>query len=278
MEIIVVDNASSDGSAELVRQRFPQVRVVENKSNLGFAKANNIGVSLSKGNYLCFINSDVNVLDGCVTKLVDYLEAHSSVGMVGPSMLSPERKLGRSCRGFPTVWNMFCHAIGLDLMFPKVRLFGGYTLRYWPQNTTRPVEILGGWFWVVRREALDRVGLLDEDFFFYAEDMDWCRRFHANGLGVTFVSAAAAVHYGGGSSRVAPIPYYIQQQRAFLHYWKKHHSKLEQKLYFCECVLYHTMRFFGHLLLLPLPLHDDQSIKKVQLSWHSLIWVLSGAK
>ena len=276
MEVIVVDNASAAGSPEVVARQYPQVRLILNSSNLGFAKANNIGIQASSGKYICLINSDVKVLDGCITTLADYMEAHPAVGMAGPRMLDPDGTVGRSCRGFPTVWNMFCVALGLDSAFPHCRWFGGYSLRFWAQDTTETVDILGGWFWIIRRQALVAVGLLDEDFFFYAEDMDWCKRFHLQGLGVVFVSTAASVHYGGGSSRNAPINYAVQQQRANFQYVRKHNCKLEQIAYVCIAILHQTTRLLGHGLLLLLRPGNDQRSYKVQRSWGSLLWLLRG--
>lgn len=278
MEIIVVDNASTDGSPECVEKCFPNARLIRNASNLGFSRANNQGIALSSGTYLCFVNSDVKVLDACITKLVDYMELHPNVGIAGPTMLSPDGKVGRSCRGFPTVWNMLCHALGLDSIFPKVPLFGGYALRYWPQNTTRTVDILGGWFWIVRRDALNKVGPLDEEFFFYAEDMDWCKRFHSHGFGVVFLSNAASIHYCYGSSSNAPAKYYIQQQRANLRYWKKHHSRAEQAAYFCICIIYQTTRLLRNGLMLPLFPKGGDRAQAMELSWRSLLWLFKGAK
>jgi GT2 family glycosyltransferase len=278
MEVLVVDNASTDGSPEFVENSCPNVRLIRNESNLGFSKANNRGIQQSTGKYVCLVNSDVKVLDGCITKLIDYMEAHPKAGMAGPSMLGPDGKVGRSCRGFPGLWNMFCHAIGLDSLFPTSRLFGSYSLRYWTQNTNRPVDILGGWFWIVRREALKHVGLLDEEFFFYAEDMDWCRRFHLKGWGVFFLADAASVHYGGGSSQQARLKYYIQEQRADRQYWRKHHSPIERAAYSCICVLHQVIRLIGHGLLIPFSGQRKDHADKASRSWHCLLWFLKGAE
>jgi GT2 family glycosyltransferase len=278
MEVLVVDNASTDGSPEFVENSCPDVRLLRNESNLGFSKANNRGIQQSTGKYVCLVNSDVQVLDGCISKLVDYMEAQPEVGMAGPSMLGPDGKVGRSCRGFPTVWNMFCHAIGLDSLFPNSRLFGSYLLRYWSQDTNRPVDILGGWFWIVRREALNQVGLLDEKFFFYAEDMDWCKRFRMNGWGVAFLADAASVHFGGGSSRLAPLKYYIQEQRADQQYWRKHHSSLERAAYSCICLLHQLIRLIGHGSLIFFSSQRKDHLDKAYRSWHCLLWLLKGAK
>lgn len=275
-EIIVVDNASSDGSPDIVEREFTHVRLIRNETNLGFSKANNIGIRESSGAYVCLVNSDVRVLPGCLAALVNFMEAHEGVGLAGPRMFSPSGDLGRSCRGFPTPWNLFCVALGLDALFPRVRFFGGYSLRYWAQDTTRPVDILGGWFLIVRRAALQEVGLLDEQFFFYAEDMDWCKRFHEKSLDVTYVSDAASIHYGGGSSRNAPVTYALQQLRANFQYFGKHHSKGEQFLCFCICIMHQFIRLVGHGLVLLFRPRDTDRSYKVRRSWCSLKWLLHG--
>ncbi len=248
MEIIVVDNASTDGSSETVESRFPQVRLIRTGDNLGFAKGNNIGISRSTGRYLCLVNSDVKILKDCITRLVDYCEKQADVGMVGPRMIGRDSKLQRSCRGFPTLWNMTCRAFGLDTMFPRVQLFSGHSLRHWSHDSLRPVDILGGWFWLLRREAVDQVGLLDESFFMYGEDMDWCKRFWSHGWKLVFVPSAEAIHYGGASSANAPVRFYIERHRADLHYWRKHNCRPAFACFFLISCLHLLLRAGGYSL------------------------------
>ena len=250
MEIIVVDNASTDGSVDGVRQRFPHVRLICNATNTGFAKANNIGIAASRGRYLGLINSDVTVLPDCITTLIDYLERHRQVGMAGPLVFGRDGKIQRSCRGFPTVWNMGCRALALDSLFPKAKIFSGYTLSYRRQDSESPVDILSGCFWLVRKEALAEVGGLDESFFMYGEDMDWCKRFWAKGWPLAFVPSARAIHYGGGSSANAPVRFYIERQRADLHYWKKHHPPPAVGCYFVISCLHLALRAAGYAIML----------------------------
>ena len=263
MEIIVVDNASSDDSADCAANSFPNVRLIRNTENVGFAKANNIGVSVSTGRYLCFINSDVKVLPNCVSGLVDYCEDHPKAGMVGPRIIGGDGNLHRSCRGFPTVWNMFCRALALDKIFSGGKIFTGYSLAHWPQDSLRPVDILTGCFWLIRREALIEVGLLDEGFFMYGEDMDWCKRFWAARWQVVFVPTSEAIHYGGASSANSPVRFYIERQRADLQYWKKHHSKLGVLGYFLISCLHLFLRAVGYSVaaLLKKPARQKYALK-----------------
>lgn len=246
MEIIVVDNASTDGSPTNVELHFPQVRLIRNGENLGFAKANNVGIAASRGRYLCLVNSDVRVLKDCITSLLDYCEIHPEVGMAGPRVIGGDGKLQRSCRGFPTLWNMLCRATALDRMFPGTKLFCGYSLSYWEHNTRRPVDILSGCFWLVRKAAIRDVGLLDESFFMYGEDMDWCRRFWAKRWRLEFIPEAQAIHYGGASSANAPVRFYVEMKRADLMYWKKHHSRFSVACFFGLSCLHLVLRTVGY--------------------------------
>ncbi|MGJ0483999.1 MAG: glycosyltransferase family 2 protein [Methylomicrobium sp.] len=275
MEIIVVDNASSDGSPECVASEFPNVRLIRNTENMGFSKANNIGVSVSSGDYLCFVNSDVEVLPDCITRLVNYVEEHPEAGMVGPLIIGGDGQLQRSCRGFPSVWNMFCRALALDTIFKNFRFFTGYSMAHWPQNTLRSVDILTGCFWLVRRQAMEQVGLLDESFFIYGEDMDWCKRFREKGWEVVFFPSAKAIHYGGASSSNAPVRFYIERQKADLQYWKKHHSYIAVLCYLLISCLHMFLRLIGYSCVLLLNPAGQLAKHKVKRSWACLKWIIS---
>jgi GT2 family glycosyltransferase len=276
MEIIVVDNASSDGSSKLVESSFPHVRLIRNLANLGFAKANNIGIAQSRGCYLALINSDVKVLPDCISRLVDYCEQHPEVGMVGPRIIGRDGKLQRSCRGFPRVWNMFCRALALDSCFPRSRWVSGFLLSYWPQDCLRPADMLTGCFWLVRRQALAQVGLLDERFFMYGEDMDWCKRFWLNGWQLIFIPSAEAIHYGGASSSNAPVRFYIERHRADLQYWEKHHSRAGLFCFFLICCLHLVLRALGYSLAFMIKSRERATCgSKVKRSVACLKWMLS---
>jgi GT2 family glycosyltransferase len=233
MEIIVVDNASTDGSADAVASRFPEVKLVRNKENLGFPKGNNIGIRASRGKYIYLLNSDIKVLDGCIDALADYMDAHPDIGMIGPKTLNDDLSHQSTCRQFPTLWNNFCATTGLAKVFKQSRFFSGEHMFYFKGDSTLDVDVLVGCFWAVRREALDDFGLLDEDFFMYAEDVDWCKRCWNAGWRVVFFPGAQAVHYRGASSNKDPVRCALTQQRSILSYWKKHHGSLGRFIISC---------------------------------------------
>jgi GT2 family glycosyltransferase len=277
-EIIVVDNASTDGSPEMVCAQFPQVRLIRNSKNLGFAKANNIGIRQCTGNYIALINSDVEVLNGCVDRLIEYMKQNSDIGMLGPQILDENGNVQRSCMGFPSIWNTFCRTFALDVLFPNTKLFSGYMMSYWPHNTTRDVDVINGCFWMIRRQAIDEVGLLDERFFMYAEDKDWCKRFWDAKWKIVYYPEAQAIHYGGASASNAPIKFYIEMYRANLQYWKKHHDRMAQAIFMVFIGLHHIMRLLGQIpLYIVRPAKRSQSLMKIKRSLASLHWLLSSS-
>ena len=276
-ETIVVDNASTDGSAEMVGRRFPNVTLVCNADNLGFAKANNIGIRRCRGEYVALVNSDVHVLSDCFTKLVTYCRTQQAVGLVGPLILDSTGKQQRSCRGAPTLWNMFCRALALDVVFRRTRSFSGYAMGYWDHRTTMSVDILSGCFWLAKRQALDDVGLLDETFFIYGEDMDWCKRFRDAGWDVVFVPAAQAIHYGGASSANSPVRFFVEKQKADFQYWHKHHSRVAVACYHAIALIHHALRIVGHSLTACISRQDDRTAwYKVRRSVACIRWMAIG--
>lgn len=246
VEIIVVDNASTDGTPEAIRARFPDVNLVENRDNLGFAKANNIGMALSRGRYLSLINSDVVVPRGCLDRMLAVMEANQSVGIMGPRMLCPDGSVGLSVMQLPTVWNTLCAALALNSAFPKSRMFAGFSIRSDAISTPMDVQVVTGWFWMVSRTALQQVGGLDERFFMFGEDIDWCHRFLKAGWRVVYCGEAEALHYGGGSSADAPARFYVEMRRANLQYFRKHHGALGMAGYSLVIGVHELARIVGY--------------------------------
>lgn len=226
IEVIVVDNASTDGSSTEVKIKFPNVKLIQNETNMGFATANNIGIKRSSGRYICLVNSDIKILDRCLDRMCVYMDENSSIGMLGPKILNKDMTQQKSCRQFPTLWNNFCPAIGLDKLFPNMNIFCGEQVPISGDNIHK-VEVLSGCLMMVRRNALDEVGLLDELFFIYSEDVDWCKRFWEMNWNVIFYPCARAVHYGEGSATNEPVRFSVEQERAKLQYWRKHHNVIK---------------------------------------------------
>ncbi len=244
-EIIVVDNASTDGSPEMVRALFPDVVLIESGANLGFAGGNNIGIKAANGKYVCLINSDVNVPPDCLPKMHRFMEQNPTIGLLGPGMLYTDGNVHRSGMRFPTLWNLFLRALFLDSIFKGSRVFGGYLMKDFQFDRTKDMEVLNGWFWMARREALTQAGLLDERFFMYAEDVDWCKQFHLAGWRVVFYPEAKALHYGGASAANAPSRFNVEMQRANLKYWKKYHGRISLFFYLLIGCLSYAIRAAG---------------------------------
>jgi GT2 family glycosyltransferase len=226
----------------MVAEQFPEVLLVISQENLGFARANNLGLTHVTGQFVALVNSDVLLHEACFDRLSDFLITNGKVGLVGPRIVGGDGKLQRTCRLLPTIWNTFCATVALDAAFPRSRLFSGREMRHWDQESSADVEVLSGCFWVARKAAVDQVGGLDERFFFYAEDVDWCKRFKEAGWGVHFVAEASATHFGGGSSANAPLRYCAELLRANLAYWRKHHGIAGQSAYYIMSVTHHLIR------------------------------------
>ena len=224
MEIIVVDNASADGSAEMIESRFPQVKLIKSPENLGFSKGNNLGIRQCQGKYIALVNPDVIVFSGCLDALSDFLDQNPKVGNVGPRVFNPDMTQQSTCRRFPTLWNNFTSATGLASAFKKSRIFAGEHMWYFPHDRTLQVDVLVGCFSMIRREAFDDVGLLDEKLFMYGDDVDWCRRARNAGWDVVFFPGARAIHDRGKITAPFPVRFALAQQRSVLYYWSKHHS------------------------------------------------------
>jgi GT2 family glycosyltransferase len=248
-EIIVVDNNSSDGSPDAVASAYPEVKLIRSSENLGFARANNLGIKASSGEYLAFVNNDVEVFPGCIPGLVAFSEAHPRVGVAGPQLFGGKGGLQKSYWGFPTLRNRFARAVALDKLFPS-KAFSGHST-YGAKDFFKPVDVLQGSFLLVKRAALNQVGPWDESFFIYGEDVDWCKRFWDAGWEVMFVASSRAIHYGGSSSANAPVRFYIEKQKADLQYWLKHKKFVDVWAYLLIALLHESLRVLGFSLIAP---------------------------
>lgn len=194
-EVIVVDNASRDGSIEMVRERFPSVRLIANARNKGLAVANNLGIRAASGTYLLLLNPDIAVLDGSIEVLVHFLASHDDVGLVGPRLLNPDRTTQAACYRFPTPWIPIFRRTPFGRLPAARRKLRHYLMLDWDHRTNRPVDWVLGAAMLIKRRALDDVGLMDERFFLYFEDVDLCRRMWRANWKVLYVADAVMVHY-----------------------------------------------------------------------------------
>jgi len=232
-EVIVVDNASIDGSVESIRTKFPQVKLIENSANRGFAVANNQGMAVARGRYVLLLNSDTVVLNG-IAKTIAFADAHPRVAVVGCKVLNPNGTLQRTCFMFPSILNLLLEASYLYKLFPNSKFFGREEMTWWDRSDTREVDVVTGCFMLVRREAIEQVGMMDEQFFMYGEEADWCYRFKKAGWKIVFAPVGHIIHLGGASSSRVAAKMTLQLRGAILQFMAKHCSKTT---YILSCIL-----------------------------------------
>ncbi len=227
-QIIVVDNASDDGSVEAVREKYPEVELIENKKNLGFSAGNNVGVKKAKAHVILFLNPDTVVVDGAITKLLKFLLSNPDIGALSCKVELPDGKLDYSChRGFPTPWNAFCYFTGLTYLFPLSPFFAGYTATYLDINKIHEIDCLTGAFMMVRKKAGDEINWWDEDYFWNGEDIEFCYNLKMKGWKIYFYPDVKIIHYKGSSAkqnRFKTVSHGVSAMRIFYmkHYYKKY--------------------------------------------------------
>ena len=201
IETIVVDNASDDGSAEMVKRQFKWAKLVVSKKNLGFAGGNNLGVTRAKGRFVLFLNSDTVVKSAAFLKSIEFMDLHPRAGALSAKTLLANGRLDPDChRGFPTPWASFCYFVGLEKLFPRSRLFGGYHQGYKDLSQNHRIEAGAGAFMLIRAEVINRVGGWDDAYFFYGEDLDFFYRIKQAGWEVWFLAEPLLTHFKGVSS------------------------------------------------------------------------------
>lgn len=201
-EIIIIDNNSDDGSAEYISEKFPEVKLIKNPENLGFSKANNIGMKIAAGEYFLLLNPDTIVREDTFQSMIRFFKDNSSAGLAGCKILNPDGTLQLACRrSFPHPWTSFCKVTGLSTLFPNNRIFARYNLTYLDENQTYEVDAISGSFMMFPREVYSKIGGLDERFFMYGEDLDFCYRVQQAGLKVYYFHDTEIIHYKGESTK-----------------------------------------------------------------------------
>lgn len=225
-EVILIDNNSSDDSVAVISEQFPQVRLIENNQNTGFAKANNQGMEIAQGRYILLLNSDTIVQADTLQTMVAFMDLNPVTGAAGCKVVLPDGSLDKACkRGFPTPSASFYYAFGLSRLFPNHPRFNQYQLGHRDPDQEYPVDCLVGAFMLVRRETVEQVGGLDEEFFMYGEDVDWCYRIKQAGWGIHYYPRTQIIHVKGGSARKRPMKIIYEFHRAMILFHRKHYRR-----------------------------------------------------
>ncbi len=262
-EVFVVDNNSIDGSVEMVRLKFPEINLIANKDNRGFSKANNQAIEISQGDYILLLNPDTVVEEDTFLKVISFMDNHPDAGGLGVRMLDGKGVfLPESKRGLPTPTVAFYKIFGLSKLFPKSKKFGQYHLGHLNELETNEVDILSGAFMLMRKEALNKVGLLDETFFMYGEDVDLSYRIQKGGYKNYYFPETRIIHYKGESTKKSSVNYVFVFYRAMVIFAEKHFSQKNAKLFsfLINCAIYFraSLAIFGRFIKqISLPLFDS---------------------
>ena len=227
LKVWVVDNGSSDGSGQMIEDLFPQVQIISNDDNVGFAHANNQAIKASSSDYVMLLNPDTILEKDVVETLINFLENNPDIGAVGPRLLNPDRTLQESAYPEPTLAREFWRLFHLDRFYYYAR----YPMDEWSLIDARDVDVLMGACLLVRRRALDQVGLLDDNFFVYSEEVDLCTRIREYGWRISWVPTVVVVHLGGQSTQQIKQEMFLQLYKGKIQYFRKHHTPLVVGLY-----------------------------------------------
>ncbi len=222
-EVIIVDNASTDGTVVMLQAEYAQIKLIRNSTNAGFAKPINQALKAAGGRYMLVLNPDTLVHPGAINALVEYMQSHPEAGICGPKVLNRDGSLQKACRrGVSRPWAAFAYFSGLSALFPKSKFFGGYLLNYLDENAVHEVDGVSGSCMLIRRQVLDQVGYFDERFFAYQEDADFCFQAQKHGWKIVYDPLARVTHFGGqGGSRVQPLRSVYEWHRSYYLYYRK---------------------------------------------------------
>ncbi|MGE0079069.1 MAG: glycosyltransferase [Bacteroidales bacterium] len=261
-EVFVVDNASSDNSCAMVKQRFPMVKLVENENNVGFSKANNQAIVQATGKYILLLNPDTVVQEDTFVKCIQFMNSHPEAGSLTVKMIDGKGNyLPESKRGFPSPWVSFFKIFGLTYLFPKSKIFARYYLGHLDKDSTHQIDILPGAFMFIRKDALDKAGLLDEQFFMYGEDIDLSYRITLAGYQNFYYPDCQIIHYKGESTKKGSLNYVVVFYKAMILFAEKHFKSRNINVFIILINLAIYFRAFLSILkrivkLLWLPLAD----------------------
>ena len=224
-EIIVIDDGSTDKSPYSIINEFPDVKLIRHNKNFGYSKSYNDGTRIAKGKYILHLNSDVVLINSTLKPMIAYLEAHKEIGIAGCKIIKLDGTLDLPCkRSFPTPCNVLFQTLGLHRMFPESKVFGSYYLTYLDENKIHEVDCLMGAFMMIRREVVKNIGLLDERFFIYGEDIDYCFRAKQAGWQIVYYPKITVRHHHGGTTNNSKIKHIYKFHKTMIQYYNKHYS------------------------------------------------------
>ena len=226
LELILVDNASTDGSPEMVRQEFPQAILICNSQNRGFAAANNQGIEIAKGRFVLLLNPDTVILDRAIQKTIAFAEQHPRAGAVGIRNIHADGQLQKNCFQYASLLNLAITTSSLHRLFSNSKFFSRERMNWWDYTDSRKVDVVAGCYMLVPRKVIDEIGGLDEAYFMYGEEMDWCWRMAKAGLEVWYCNDAKIIHYGGMSTSQNPIEMHKQGLSSFFYFIEKREGQL----------------------------------------------------
>ena len=271
-EVIVVDNASSDGSAEMVHCEFPEVHLIANAENRGFGAACNQGMRVAQGRYLLILNADVRATPGALERLVEFMDTHPEAAACGGQLRYPDGRIQPSCAGELTLWAVFCEQTGLAKLFPRTRLFGGYWRTWWDFNSTIEVEQVMGACMLLRRLPDGSPPLFDEGYFLYCEDTDLCYRLRQAGGRIFYVHDAIFIHHLGASGEPMRAQMIIYYNRGKERFFRKFHGRWASGVCWLLNRLGALLRWLMGLLLTLLTLGRVARYRRyAHTFWHVLI-------
>jgi len=222
LEVIVIDNASQDTTTKIIEKFKPGVRLICNQANLGYAKANNQGIEVSKGDYVLLLNPDVELKENCLKLMLDFMENHKDIDTLGPQLLNPDGSIQPSCREFPDFSILLWEFSGLSFLFPKNRIFGRWRMEYFDFQSPREVDQPMGSCLLLRRKVIQKIGAFDEQFPIFFNDVDLCYRIKNSGGKLYFLPEAKASHYKGGSTQQAKPEMILSSHLSFFRFLSKY--------------------------------------------------------
>jgi GT2 family glycosyltransferase len=266
LEIWVIDNASTDETPLMLREKFPQVHLVENRENVGFARANNQAIQRCEGKYILLLNPDTLVRSGALQALIDFLDTHPEAGAVGARMLNPDGSLQISSHPLPTLSRELWRLFHLDVLVP----YALYPITKWATNQPQDVDAVGGACLLVRKDVLEQVGFLDESYFIYSEEIDLCYRIQRAGWRIFWIPQAEVVHFGGQSTQQVPTEMFLHLYHSNIKYFRKHYGWRAARIY--KMILRVTA--LSRLLLAPFSIFEVSSRRQKHLTLANRYWRL----